>query len=172
MNLHLNIEKPSEDEYGSYYQGYIDHVEDPSELLVRQMDDVHDILSTQINIGHRYAPEKWTLGQLMMHIIDTEIIFTYRALRISRGDHYDIKGFDQDEFINNNDFSHLSKEKILDLFIQHRRHIIQLFQSFSDAQWSRKGMASGYPLSVRAIPYILTGHCEHHIRIIKERYLS
>ncbi len=121
---------------------------------------------------YRYAEDKWTIKEVVMHIIDTERVMAYRALRIARGDQTPLPGFDQDDFIATSKTYKRSPESLLAEYMAVRSATISMFIHFDEEMFGRMGTASGYPISVRALAYIIAGHETHHLAIIKERYLS
>jgi hypothetical protein len=119
-----------------------------------------------------YAVGKWTLKELIQHIIDTERIFCYRALCFSRNDKTSLPGFDQDLFIEAGNANERSYEALLDETAAVRTATISLFKSFSDEALERVGVGSGNSMSVRAAGLIISGHQNHHVQIAEERYLK
>lgn len=120
----------------------------------------------------KYAPSKWTPKEILLHLIDTERVFCYRALHFSRENGVVLPGFDQDIFVQNSFADSRSMENLLQEYMAVRQATITLFDSFSSDTLQRIGQASGSPMSVRAIAAILFGHEKHHIQIIEEKYLS
>ena len=120
----------------------------------------------------RYEENKWSIKEVIGHIIDTEIIFLNRALRISRGDKTSLPGFDQDKFSKNSNYNDLSKGKILELYNSIRKSTILFFRTLNEKQFLSKGLSDKNNISVRAIFSILIGHEKHHLTVIKERYLN
>jgi uncharacterized damage-inducible protein DinB len=118
-----------------------------------------------------YAAGKWTLKELIQHIIDTERIFCYRALCFARNDKTALPGFDQDIFVDYGNANQLNYFDLLDEMATLRKSSIQLFQSFSEEALLRIGVASENEMSVRALGYLFSGHQMHHLNIVKERYL-
>ena len=117
-----------------------------------------------------YAEGKWTLKELIQHIIDTERIFCYRALCFARNDKTELPGFDQDIFVDNDNANQRNYYDLLDEMETLRKSTIQLFKSFSDQALLRIGVASGNSISVRALGFLFSGHQLHHLNIVKERY--
>ena len=163
------------DEYNSYYQSYIDKSGD-LDLIDGLRVNLEAFMSFYNSIPdeklpYRYADGKWTIKEIIQHLIDSERIFAYRALRIARHDQMDLPGFDQDACVpysNANDRSiSLLKEEYEIL----RRSTILLFESLSNDDLLRLGKASGSPVTPRAIGFIIIGHENHHRHIIEERYL-
>jgi len=168
------MQKPTAPEYAPYYENYISKVEaDPYELLVQQTDQLSSwIEENEDKIDYAYADGKWTVRQLVMHIMDTEQIFAYRLLRIARGDTgTPLPGFDQDVFIENTDFSHLDAGDLIRMVESQRAHTFALLNTVTTDKMDNTGIASGSPISVRALIYIMAGHAEHHLQILNERYL-
>jgi len=170
----MNYRRPIEGEHSSYYQGYIDQVQSDNFLEV-----LKDALSETVPYleslpaekwDYKYAPEKWTIKEVMLHIIDTERVFSYRAMRVSRNDKTPLPGFEQDDFVPNSNASNRSGESIIEEYKALRNSTIQLYQNFSQEQLDRIGTASGFPVSALALGFITAGHEIHHLRILKERY--
>ena len=143
------------------------------ENLVDSQQKFEDILLNVPTDKHSfaYAEDKWTLKELIQHIIDTERIFCYRALCFSRNDKTSLPGFDQDIFIEHGNANDRSYVALLDEMKAVRSATIHLFNSFSDEALKRVGVGSGNDMSVRAAGIIISGHQNHHVRIAEERYL-
>ena len=107
----------------------------------------------------------------MLHIIDTERVFAYRAMRVARNDKTPMPGFEQDDYVPNSNASQRSASSVIEEYAALRNSTIQLFQNFSEDQLNRIGTASGFPISTLALGFILAGHEAHHMRIIREKYL-
>jgi len=118
-----------------------------------------------------YAPGKWTLKELIQHIIDTERIFSFRALSFARNDQTAMPGYDHDAFVANDNANERDYYDLLDEMKVLRTSSIQLFKSFSEEALLRTGVASDNKMSVRALGYLFSGHQMHHLNIVKERYL-
>ena len=159
-----------------YYTPYIDLVGDESYMrkLIMLHEQTPQILS-EIPMDRwmfRYAPDKWTIKEVLMHIIDTERIFNYRALRISRGDQTPMASFDQDAYVIASNANDRSGESLLKEYQTLRASTIALFKSFSDEMLIKMGTTSGKQFSPLAIGYIIAGHEIHHMNIIQKRYLQ
>ena len=171
----MNSENLKDNEYNSYYSGYVKILGNVDLMDVLKSSE-KDILHTLSNLPEekylfRYEEGKWTIKELLLHIIDTERIFSYRALRFARRDTTDLPGFDVDPYVEN---SHANERSISDLLLEFsevRAATISLFKSFSDETLMLSGTANGSLTTVRAIGFILSGHALHHLKIIKERYL-
>lgn len=165
------IAKPQQDEYGEYYQGYIDKSEDPYTELKLQLDQLAVwIKEWNKPLDYRYAPEKWSVSQLILHLIDSETVFLYRLLRLSRHDATPMNGFDQDLFMEHTLPQKYTKEKLIQLWKACRTHTLAMIQTLDESALDFKGEASGYPLTARACLFILSGHVRHHMDILNERY--
>ncbi|WP_405571328.1 DinB family protein [Winogradskyella sp. Asnod2-B02-A] len=161
-------------EFNPYYKLYIDNATDVNiiEGLNQNLKSVVSFYNSIPESKHdySYAEGKWTVKDVLLHIIDTERIFTYRALRIARQDTTPLPGYEQDDFAVTAKASKRSLESILDEYKAVRQASIALFNSFDVEALAQIGEASGSPISVRAIAYILTGHENHHNQVITERY--
>jgi len=170
------MNRPETNEFDPYYGRYISLVEG---------DDVLPVLETQAgelralfnempeeNGGFAYAIGKWTIKEVLSHIIDGERIFSYRALRISRGDATPIEGFEQDGYIENSNADNRPFTDLIDEFELQRRSNMLFFNNLSEEGALRAGTASEKPVSVRALAYIMAGHVTHHINIFRERYIG
>lgn len=176
MNNLQTIARPEKSEYAPYYETYVSLVkgDDILSVLKENKIETQNILAeiSEEKAHFRYAPSKWSIKELLGHIIDTERIFAYRALRFARNDQTPIEGFDQDPYIENADFDNCRFTDLIAEFAFVRDANILMFQNFPAAAWTRTGTASENPVSVRALAYMLAGHEFHHINILKERYLA
>jgi uncharacterized damage-inducible protein DinB len=174
MSSSLSV-RPSETEYAPYYGRYIGLVPegDVIEILSRQLEETLGLLGDipESQAGHRYAPDKWSIKEVIGHVVDSERIFAYRALRFARNDKAAIEGFDQDEFARNSGFDERSLADLVEEFNHVRRANLLLFRSFADEALNRRGIASEVEVSVRALLYIIAGHERHHMEVLKSRYL-
>ena len=121
---------------------------------------------------HRYAPEKWSVQQLLGHMIDTERIFSCRALCIARGDQTPLPGFEENDYVDAAGAENVEWSQLLDEFQAVGRSNLLLLRHLPAAGWTRIGMVNGAPTSVRVIAYIMAGHVAHHVAILRERYLQ
>ena len=162
-------------EYGPYYQGYIDLA--GNDLLIagltksmyRHLNLFSSISEDKMNSA--YAEGKWTIKELIVHLIDAERVFAYRALRCARKDKTDLPGFDQDDYVATSEANNRSKASLIEEYEAVRKSTISLFKSFTDDMLEQVGTANGNPMSPRALGFIIIGHEKHHARIIRERYL-
>ena len=161
-------------EYHSYYRHYIECLE-VAELQVL-LKEGKDLFSNFIRLipeskkNFSYQDGKWSVSEVLQHLIDSERVFQYRGLRFSRGDKTPLPGFDQDNYVPESKANEKTLSSIHDEFIAVRDSSISLFSSFGDAELKRRGMASEAPMSVRALGFVICGHQEHHRRILEERY--
>ncbi|MGQ0542071.1 MAG: DinB family protein [Blastocatellia bacterium] len=170
------MNRPDKAEYDAYYERYISLVteNDLTELLSRQPEELRSIfgeMPEERGVFY-YAEGKWTIKEVLSHLIDGERIFAYRILRISRGDETPIEGFEQEGYIENSNANGRAFANLLDEFDLQRRSNILLLTNLSDEGTRRMGNASGLPVSVRALSFIMAGHIRHHINILKDRYLA
>ena len=159
-----------------FYHNYLRQIEeeDLSKAIAGHLQPLFGMLQgiTETQWNYTYAPGKWSLKELVQHIMDGERIFSYRALCIARGDQTSLPGFDENAYALNSMANARSGKAILEELRAVDVSTGCLFDSFSEAQLSASGIANGRPISVNAIGYILTGHAIHHTRIIRERYIS
>jgi hypothetical protein len=170
----FTIARPEPGEYAPYYDRYVSLVAGTDILgtLDAQRRKTLLLLSGRDDKDgeYRYAPGKWSAKEVLGHVCDTERIFAYRALRIARGDHTPIEGFEQDDYIKNGPFGRAPIEEIVEDYIAVRRASITLFRNLDEAAWGRRGVANNNEVSVRALAYIIAGHELHHLRILEEKY--
>lgn len=162
-------------EYASYYSSYIQALENV-ELIEELEISVHEFIRFVQNIpmdkfDYRYAEGKWTIKDIIQHLIDAERVFSYRALRISRNDKTPLPGFEENDYVENTNANDRSIQDLLTEMAVVRQSTLSLFKSLTQEQLQRIGTASGKEVSVRAIGFIIIGHQKHHQRIFQERYL-
>ena len=172
----IKISNPADSEYAAYYGHYVSLVDgnDLISALENQIDQTVSLLATipEEKGIFRYAEGKWSVKELVGHLIDNERVMAYRALRFSRNDTTELEGFDQDPYIENADFDLCRLSDLAKQFELVRQSNTFMFKSLSENAWGRTGIASGSPVSVRGLGYIIAGHEVHHINILKERYLD
>ena len=170
------MNRPATTEYAPYYQTYLKKVPDGNilQILAQQMEETQALLKSLPTgkADFRYAPDKWSLKEVIGHMVDTERVFAYRALCFSRNDKTPLPSFEQNDYVENANFHQRTLEDIAEEFRLVRQANIILFRSFDEEVEGRKGIASGVEFTVRAIPYIIAGHELHHRGILEERYLS
>ena len=165
---------PKEDEYMPYYSTYISLVPEGGivELLKEQFSETQSWLHglSEAQGDYRYAPDKWSVKEVIGHICDAERVFAYRALCFARGDQSPLPSFEQDDYIKYGNFNSRTLADIAEEFELIRRSTIALFQHLDSEAWTRRGMASNAEVSVRALAYIIAGHERHHLGVLHSRY--
>lgn len=171
----MKIVQLQSEEYAPYYLPYIQQVRE--EELIEGLHNSLVIFIQFINsvpaekLDYRYAIGKWTLKDIIQHLIDSERIFSYRALRFSRKDTVKLSSFEEDLYAEAALANNRTLKELLEEFKLVRQSTIALFKSFSDETLLRIGIAADYPISVRALGYIIIGHQKHHINVYKHQYL-
>jgi hypothetical protein len=171
-SVHL---RPQSGEAAPYYDRYISLV--PGTDVLAALDDQRRqmllLLSgrSEADGDLRYAPDKWSLKEVVGHLNDTERIMAYRALRIARGDQTPIEGYEQDDYVRNSPFARRPLADLIEDYIAVRRATISLFRNLDVSAWIRQGVANKNEVTVRALAYIIAGHELHHRRILEEKYL-
>lgn len=167
--------QPQTTEYAPYYGKYTSLVPegDIVDTLTTQLEDTLSALRalSEEQASSRYAPGKWSVKEVVGHMIDTERIFGHRAFRFARNDHSALPGFEQDDYVNAANFDARPIKDLADEFELVRRANLSLLRSLDEEAWLRRGVASDNEVSVRALAYIMAGHETHHMNIIRERYL-
>lgn len=167
--------RPTPTEYAPYYGKYIDLVPegDIVTILGQQIDDTLALLKglSEAQAESRYAPGKWSVKEVVGHLIDAERVFGYRALRFARNDQTPLSGFEQDDYVTNGSFDEQSLSDLASEYEHVRRASIYLLRGLSGDAWGRRGMASDNEVSVRALAYIIAGHELHHMEVIRTKYL-
>lgn len=170
------IARPQPGEYSPYYERYISLVqgEDILSTLDQQRRQTMLLLSGRDDADgeFRYAPGKWSAKELLGHVCDTERVFAYRALRISRADATPMEGFEQDDYVLNGPFAKIPFAEIIEDYIAVRRATFSLFRNLDEPAWMRRGVANKNEVSVRALAYIIAGHELHHRAILQEKYFA
>jgi hypothetical protein len=168
--------RPARDEYAPDYEGYVSLVPagDVVDALERQIEGTLALLRSvpEGRANDAYEPGKWSVKELVGHLTDSERVFTYRALRVARGDRTPLPGYEQDDYVRAADFNARSLADIASDFERVRAATVSLFRSFDAEAWRRRGIANDNEVSARALAYIIAGHELHHINILRERYLK
>ena len=162
-------------EYSDFYKSYIQVLEDV-ELIEELEICLHEFIKFVQNISmdkfdYRYEVGKWTIKEIIQHLIDSERVFSYRALRISRSDKTPLPGFNENDYVDNSNGNDRNLQGLLTELAVVRQATLSLFNSFSQEQLTKIGIASNNEVSVRAIGFIIIGHQKHHQKIFAERYL-
>lgn len=170
----MRQQRPTTADADRYYFTYIDKVPDGDvlEQLAGQITETRDLLDSvdERRAGHRYAPGKWSVKEVIGHLVDTERVFAYRALSFSRGAPEPIPGMDQDRWIDGARFDELPLAEIVTDLCAVRASTLTLFRGFSERQWQRTGTASNLPFRVGAIAWIIAGHELHHRGVLETSY--
>ena len=170
------IQKPDEGEFNPYAIMYIKLLPD-DDLVLKHLKQNFKIVQSFIlslpeeRLTYRYAEKKWTIKEILVHIMDDERIFAYRALRIARNDKTPLPGFEQEDYVT---YSRANERSLGNIFKEYktiRNATLSLFSSLKKEDFLRTGIANNHPVSVRALAYHIAGHELHHINVIKERYL-
>jgi len=169
------MNRPQPHEFAPFYAKYIEKVKDDvMEELEEQSITIPDFLRTTPadKVNFAYAEGKWTLKEVLGHIIDTERIMAYRLLRFSRKDTQPLLGFDENEYVKNSGYLSRGFEGLVDEFELLRKSNLFLFNSLRQEDLPLSGTANGQRITVRALLFVIAGHAKHHKEIIKERYLQ
>lgn len=171
----FTVDRPEASEYSPYYERYVSLVPHGDILKVLE-DQSHTTLGllrgiSETKAASRYAPGKWSIKEVVGHIIDTERIFAYRALRFARGDRTPLPGFEQDDYVRHSSFDDCKLSDLAREFEYVRQGNLCLFRHLDGEAWQRGGVASNAEVSVCALAYIIAGHELHHLAILKTRYL-
>ena len=170
------MRRPDPSEYNEYYGLYIGQVPD-GDVLEALASSVRETVAQLGDLpaewaSYRYAPDKWSLAEILEHIIDAERVFSYRAMCIARGETADLPSMDQDVYSANSNADARGLASLLEELEAVRRASILLFATLDPSTHGRSGRASGFPFTVRTFPWILAGHEIHHRKVIEERYLA
>lgn len=166
--------RPAADEYPAFFAGYVKSV--PEGDIVALMRTLGAELKSVVEKipedrgSHRYAEGKWSIKTVLGHLIDAERIFSYRALRVARGDQTPLPGFEENDYAR---IAGSDARTIADLageVASVRESTARLFESLPDDAWARRGTVNGGGISVRALAYITAGHAKHHLNVLRERY--
>lgn len=171
----MPIPRPMPDEFAPYYGTYVNAVpgEDALTALVEQRGTTAALLASvpEARAGHRYAPGKWSLREVIGHVSDAERIFAYRMLRIARGDATPLASFDENAYVPGGNFERRPLAEVAAELAAVRDATLALARGIEPSAWARRGVASEKPVSARALAWIIAGHEAHHLRVLRERYL-
>lgn len=170
-----NLGRPAETEYYAYYKTYMARVPE-EEILAPMESQLEEFRRALQEIGEeqsrfRYAAGKWSIREVVGHLIDSERLFAYRALCISRGEQTPLPGFDENSYIANSAYADTPLAELLRELQLLREANLILFRRLTLDQWHRRGVANGKEVTVRALAWIIVGHFRHHEAVLKERYL-
>jgi uncharacterized damage-inducible protein DinB len=169
------ISKPNFTEFAMYYESYIDSIDGSISILDQLKSSAKSTTQLYLSLSeaqllYRYAPGKWSMKDILMHLIDVERVFCYRAMRFARKDRTPLPFFDENEFAKQANADKVNIKKLLKEYNACRNLTIAFFNNLTAAQLMHTGIASNYSMSVRACAWIILGHELHHKKIIGERY--
>ena len=166
--------QPLESEYAPYYHGYISQVTEGEILpVLRSQLDALDLLLGRVTPDretYRYAEGKWSIREMIGHLIDGERVFGYRAFCIARGETQNLPGFEQNDYILTAPYDRIDLEDLLSEFRLVRLSNIAMFRTLDEEAWRRIGSANDTEVTVRALAFIMAGHVRHHMGVLRERY--
>ncbi len=170
------VARPAPGEYDPYYDTYISKVPEGGvlETLARLRESTGRLLAEigEGRAGHRYAPGKWTIREVVGHLSDAERIFAYRLLRIARGDPTPLPGFDEQRYVPAGEFERRPLAEVAAEFRAVRDATLALLRGLEASALARRGVANNAPVTARALAYIIAGHEIHHVQVIRARYLT
>ncbi len=168
------VARPEPGEYAAHYEKYIALVPGNDVLGALEAQRLQMIqlfaARSERDGNFRYAPDKWTVKEVLGHVSDTERIFAYRAMRIARADKTPIEGFEQDDYVRNGSFNERPLADLAEEFAHVRGASIALLRGLAGDAWLRRGVANKNEVTVRALAFVIAGHELHHRRILEERY--
>jgi uncharacterized damage-inducible protein DinB len=170
----LLVSKPDASEHAPYFSRYVDLVAD-GDILGTLAGQIESTLAKLGRLSEaeslkRYAPGKWSVREVLGHLIDTERIFAYRALTLARNDRTELPGFEQDDYIPAAKFDRRPLPNLLEEFAAVRHSNLLMFRGLDQEAWARQGVVNKNPMSVRAAAYVIAGHELHHMRVLHEKY--
>ncbi|WP_067147727.1 DinB family protein [Pseudotamlana agarivorans] len=172
----MKVASLSPSEYPEFYKTYIDKVPTDLDLLEAlekgRTTVLHDFKSIpEAKLSWRYAPGKWTIKEVLQHIIDNERVFSYRCFRISRQDKTNLPGYEQDDFVATSNANEKSLKDLIEAYEAVRRNTMVLLNEMSETEFKHMGMVSGNPMSARAAAFVIVGHEIHHLQVLQQKYL-
>lgn len=173
MTTAISTVRPTPDEHVAYFSRYIERVQgDPLAAMASQIEETTALLfaAGESKAGHRYEPGKWSVREVVGHLMDTERVFSYRAMRMGRGDSTPLPGFDENLYVPGGAFEKRTLADLVADFRAVRASTLALYRGFDEAAWARRGEASGNPASVRSLAFVIPGHERHHVAVLRERY--
>lgn len=167
-------ERPPQTEYAPFYAGYVALVPETDVLpvLEGQVDAIRRLLAPvpTEKESYRYAEGKWSLRQVVGHLVDAERVFGYRAFCFSRGEEAPLPSFDENRYVDAARSDSIPSAELVEELALVRQGNLAVLRRLDDREWARVGTASGKPVSVRALAWIMAGHPRHHLNILRERY--
>lgn len=170
------LSHPNSNEYAEFYAGYVQRATSKGDVLAALPNQIDKIQAALGNLSDeqalfRDAPNEWTIKEVMGHLNDVERVFSYRLLRVSRNDSTPIPGFEQNDYVREAGFDSHPIKDLIQEFEHLRRANVLAIQNMTDEAALRVGVASGYPVSARALIFMLVGHVDHHLESLNEKYL-
>ena len=166
--------RPQPDEYIGYFGRYVDLVPDGdiAALLESQGSATQKMLASigEEKGGYRYAPDKWSIKEVIGHVTDAERVFAYRLLAIARGEKQSLPGFEEKDYVEGANFDALSLAELAQGLATTRSATLALIRSLGEEAWDHRGLANNNPISARALAWVTAGHERHHVNILRERY--
>ena len=172
----LKLTSPTSEEYAEFYAGYIQRAQAKGDVLAALPKQIEEIKSALGNLSDeqalfRDAPQEWSIKEVMGHLNDGERVFSYRLLRVSRNDPTPLPGFEQNDYVREAGFDNHPFQDLVQEFEHLRRANILAIHNMREESTLRRGTASGFTISARALIYILVGHVDHHMASLHEKYL-
>ncbi|MDP9147391.1 MAG: DinB family protein [Acidobacteriota bacterium] len=168
--------RPEAAEYANFYEKYIALVPGTDAVAALEAQRLHMVQALSVRSeregNFRYGADKWSVKEIVGHLSDSERVFTYRAMRIARGDRTPLSGFEQDDYVRAGNFGERRLTDLAEEFAAVRSGSIALYRSLSEEAWMRRGVANNNEVSVRALAFITAGHELHHRQILEERYYA
>ena len=168
------MKRPKQGDYSPYYDTYISLVEgtDPLKMMKEQLKNTVRLFSEipESKGDFSYAHGKWNVKEILGHIIDTERVFAYRAMCIARGEKQSLPGFEQDDYVKASNFDKRKLSDLIDEYKKVREANLAMFKSFDDEAINRRGIANNKEITVNALMFIIPGHEQHHLNILKTKY--
>lgn len=169
------LPRPAAGEFDPASSGYValaPALDDPVHWLTAQRDRVRDVYAriNEDRAGYRYAPDKWSVREVLGHVSDAERILSYRLLRVARGDATPLPGFDENTYVPAAAFGRRPIADVIDEWMAVRGATIALVRGMPDEAWARRGVANDQPVTARGVLYVLVGHVEHHLKVLDARY--
>ena len=167
---------PDKGHYAPFYEGYVNKA-GTGNILQTLRSATADLQTLLTDIPpakwtYRYETGKWSIKEVVLHLIDSERVFAYRAMRVARNDLTPLPGFEQNDYVPVSEANGRTSASLRKEFLSVREATLSLFENFSEDMWLRKGIASGNPVSALALAFIIVGHQRHHADIIRDRYLA
>ena len=170
------MRRPDETDYAHYFKRYIDLAPETDIVtaMEKQGDETQQLIAslTEDKSAYRYAPEKWSIKGVLGHVADGEKIFGYRLLAIARGDKQSLPGFEENDYANNAHFDSWSLRDLGEYLAAARRTNLLAMKNLSETDWNRRGIANNNETTALALAFTMLGHERHHLKVLRERYLS